>query len=301
VHPSPSPPRSLVLAAYAAVYIIWGSTYLAIVYAVETLPPFIMAGIRFSVAGAIIYAWARWRGKPAATKREWWNTTKVSALLIVGGTSTVAWGEQWVPSGITALLLATVPLWMILMEWIGPDRIKPNVWALVGVALGLVGIGILIGPDLFAGSGEFHFWGTMVILASALIWVIGSLYTRHVQLPESAAVSNGIEMLAGGALSILIGLVLGEHHELHLERITTVSVLALVYLTIFGAIIAFSAYMWLLRVSSPSRVATHAYVNPVVAVLLGWLIAGEPFTPRVAMATVIIVGAVALITSMSRD
>jgi drug/metabolite transporter (DMT)-like permease len=300
-HSESHPSRSLVLAAYGAIYIIWGSTYLAIMYAVDTLPPFFMAGIRFCVAGAVIYAWTRWRGLEAPTRTEWWNATKVSLLLIVGGTSTVAWGEQWVPSGIAALLLATVPLWMILAEWVGPDRIRPSAWALVGVFLGLVGIAVLIGPELIAESEEIHFWGTIVILASAVVWVIGSLYARHVRLPASSAVSNGIEMFAGGTASILIGFLLGEHHQLHLERISTESIIALVYLITFGAIIAFSAYMWLLRVSSPSRVATHAYVNPVVAVLLGWVIANESVTPRTGIAMLIIVGAVVLITSTSRD
>ncbi len=302
MHTSAPPANRLqVLAAYAAVYVIWGSTYLAIRYAIETMPPFMMAGVRFITAGLLLYTWARWRNVSAPTKQEWWNASKVSVFIIVGGTSLVAWAEQWVPSGIAALILAVVPLCMILMEWVGPERIRPSVWALVGVAVGLIGIAILIGPSLITEQSDLHIGGTIALLISALLWTFGSLYSRRVQLPASATISNGIEMIAGGAISILIGLALGEHHNMHLERISGVSLLALAYLTIMGAVIAFSAYMWLLRVSSPSRVATHAYVNPVVAVALGWAIAGETVSSRTIVAMAVIVGAVILITSTSRD
>jgi drug/metabolite transporter (DMT)-like permease len=294
------PPRSRVLAAFAAVYVIWGSTYLAIRYAVETLPPFSMTGVRFLVAGALLYGWARLRGAARPVLSHWRSAAIVGGLLLVGGTGTVAWAEQRVASGIAALLGATVPLWIVLMNWATPGEARPSGRLMGGVALGLAGLAILIGPDSAAGQSGVQMLDTAVLLAATLSWAAGSLYSRHAARPASMPLGMGMEMLAGGALCIVAGLLAGEEWAIDPGAVSRSSLLALAYLIVFGSLIGFTSYLWLLRVSTPARVSTHAYVNPVVAVLLGWALAGEPLTGGTLLAAAVIVGAVVLITSGQR-
>ncbi len=302
---SATPNRLMIAAAFAAIYIIWGSTYLAIKYAIETVPPFFMTAVRFAIAGGALYLWSVVRPPrdtvaPAApahpASRIWRDAFIVGALLILGGTALVGWAELFVPSGITSLILASTPLWMALCEGISARR-APTPRVIAGLLVGLAGLGILIGPTLFSPGPQASLLGVGALLLASLAWTVGALYSRHAALPRSPARATGIQMIAGGALSLVVGFVVGEHHELTLAAITPTSLFAIGYLIVFGALIGFSAYLWLMRVSTPSRVATHAYVNPVVAVLLGWLMLGETVTMWTAIAMAVIVAAVVLIVS----
>jgi drug/metabolite transporter (DMT)-like permease len=296
--PTAAPARAHVLAAYAAVYVVWGSTYLAIRFAIETLPPFLMAGVRFLVAGAILFAFARLRGAPAPSRSNWMATAVVGAFLLLGGNGGVVWAEQRVPSSIAALLVATLPLWMALLEWVGPERRRPTGRAALGILIGLAGVAVLIGPEaIVGGAGNVDPVGSLVLVLASLAWAVGSLHSRHAPMPRSPQLGSGMQMLAGGGLLVVFGLLVGEADGVVLARFSATSLLALLYLITFGSLIGFSAYVWLLRVEPPTRVATYAYVNPVVAVALGWLFADEVMTPQTMLAAAIIVGAVALIVS----
>lgn len=287
----PSPTR--LLAAFAAVYVIWGSTYLAIVYAIETLPPFLMAGVRFLVAGGTLYLWARLRGAPRPLRIHWRSALIIGGLLLLFGNGLVVWAEQYVTSGQAALLVSTVPIWTVLLEWLRPGGERPSLPVLAGVTMGFVGLILLIDPG---DGGPLHLGGVLALLWASIAWTIGSLYARRAPLPDSAVLTNGIEMLAGGGLLLLVGLLRGEWRGLELAAISTQSMLALLYLIVFGSLIAFSAYIYILTHATPTRASTYAYVNPVVAVILGWLIAAEPLTPKMVLATTIIVSSVALLT-----
>lgn len=291
------PPRAQLLAAYAIVYVVWGSTYLAIHYAIETLPPFLMGAVRFLVAGALLAGWARLRGAPGPTAAQWRAAAVIGGFLLFGGNGAVIWAEARVPSGIAALLVAILPLWMVILERIGPERRRPTPRAVAGVAMGVVGMVVLIGPGAIVGDGNVHPVGALVLLLGSLSWAIGSLYSRRATLPASQPMSSGAQMLAGGALLGVLGLATGESPAGFAEGVSTASLVSLLYLIVFGSLVAFSAFAWLLRVEPPSRVATYAYVNPVVAVLLGWAVAGEPLTLQTMLAAGIIVGAVAMIVS----
>jgi drug/metabolite transporter (DMT)-like permease len=308
VAPAAAPPRPLVIAAFAAIYLIWGSTYLAIKYAIETVPPFLMTGARFLVAGGILYAWSVFRARslggravPAQavglTRRQWRDAFIVGALLIVGGTALVGWAELSVASGITSLILATTPLWMVIMESAVELRRLPSPRVLAGVSVGIGGLAVLIWPSVVAPGSGLDVLGIAWLVVAALAWSAGAMYSRRAALPASPARVSGMQMIAGAILSVLCGLALGEHRQLSVAAITPASMLAVGYLVIAGALVGFSAYLWLMRVSTPSRVATHAYVNPVVAVVLGWAILGEPVTARTLVALAVIVVAVVLIVS----
>jgi len=296
-HSPVKPPRWRVVTAFAAVYLIWGSTYLAIRIAVETMPPFLMAGVRFLIAGAILYVWTRWRGTPSPTPSHWRAATIVGGLLLLGGNGGVVWAAQHVPSGLTALLIATVPLWMALLNWLRPGGGKPSNGAIAGLLLGFIGIMLLIGPDKLVSGQQVDSLGAVVLIIAALSWAAGSLYSRQAQLPASPLLATAMEMLAGGALLLIAGLLFGEWTRFELSAPSLRSWLALSYLIFFGALIGFTAYIWLLRVTTPAQASTYAYVNPVVAIFLGWAIAGEPLTGRTLLAAAIIVAAVVVITT----
>jgi drug/metabolite transporter (DMT)-like permease len=301
-------PRALVLAAFAAIYLIWGSTYLAIKYAVETVPPFFMTGVRFLIAGSVLYAWsivrAR-RGGPDAEARQpveislrrWRDAFIVGALLIVGGTALVGWAELSVPSGITSLILATTPLWMVMMESAIEAKRAPTPRVIAGVVVGIAGLGVLVGPSLFAGDGDLSLLGVASLALAALTWSAGAMFSRRAAVPASPMRATAMQMVAGALLSVLVGFAIGEHRKVSLDAISPASMIAVGYLVLAGALVGFTAYLWLMRVSTPSRVATHAYVNPVVAVVLGWAILGESITARTGVAMAIIVLGVVLIVS----
>ena len=298
---SAPPSRARILAAFAAIYVIWGSTYLAIAIAIQTAPPFLMAGVRFLVAGLLLYAWMRARGEPRPTLPHWRSAAIVGGLLLLGGNGAVVWAEQRVPSGIAALLVATLPVWLVLLDWARPKGVRPSGLVFGGLALGLVGVGVLVGPATLAGGARIDVIGALVLMVGSICWAVGSLYSRQAPLPKSSALGMAIQMLAGGGLLVLAGTLAGEWGELDVGAISAASAGAILYLIVFGSLIGFTAYMWLLRVVPPARVATYAYVNPVVAVLLGWLVLAEPISARTMIAAAIIVGAVALIVSARSD
>ncbi|HSJ26394.1 MAG TPA: EamA family transporter [Longimicrobiales bacterium] len=289
--------RAKIIAAFAAVYIIWGSTYLGILFAIETLPPFLMAGTRFVVAGALLFAWA-WRRREAdPTAAQWRTAAIIGGLLLLGGNGAVSWAEQYVPSGIAALLIAVTPLWMVLLDWLWHGARRPDVRIVMGLVLGFTGIALLVGPAEIMGAGSVHLVGALVVLAGSLSWSIGSIHSRRTASPAGGMLGVGMQMLCGGGLLLLLGTVTGEWARLDLAAVSLRSALAVVYLALFGSIVGYTAYMWLLQVVSAARVATYAYVNPVVAVLLGWGLAGEALTMRMGVAAAVIVAGVALITS----
>jgi drug/metabolite transporter (DMT)-like permease len=292
--------RARVAAAFAAVYLVWGSTYLAILFALETLPPFLMAGTRFVVAGTAMYLWVRARGAPRPTAANWRATAVVGAFLLLGGNGGVVWAEQRVASGLTALLVATVPLWMVLLEWRGGGaRPTGRVWA--GIVVGFAGLGILVGPAELLGGGAADPAGAAVLVLASILWAAGSVYSRRAPLPESPLLGTGMEMLAGGALLLAAGTLAGEWGRVELAAVSARSALALLYLILFGSLVGFTAYVWLLRHVEVAKVSTYAYVNPVVAVLLGWALAGEALTARTGAAAAVIVAAVAVITGARRQ
>ena len=290
-----APSRALVLTAFATVYVVWGSTYLAIRYAVATIPPFVMAGARFLLAGIMLIAWSKWRDGARATASNWKAAAIAGALLLAGGNGAVVWAEQRVPSGLTALLVAAVPLWMVLAEWLRPRGKRPTAGVVIGIAVGIAGIFLLIGPGSLGGE-RVDPAGAAALVLGSLSWAIGSLYSREADLPANPIFATGMEMFAGGAVLWLGALIAGEWHHLDLARATPASVGGFFYLVVFGSLIGFTAYAWLLRVSTPAKVSTYAFVNPVIAVLLGWAIAHEPVGPRTIVAAAVIIGAVALIT-----
>jgi drug/metabolite transporter (DMT)-like permease len=280
--------------AFAAVYVLWGSTYLAIRFGVETLPPFLMAGTRHLAAGLLLYAWMRARGAPRPELRHWKTAAGIGGLMLLGGNGLVTWAELRVPSGLAALIVASVPIWMAVLEGI-EKRARPGAAVIGGLLLGLGGIALLVIPGRFAGNGHVDPIGALALLTASLCWSTGSLYARRAQMPASTLTATAMEMIAGGGLLWVAGLLLGEGARLDLAAVSLRSLLSLGYLIVFGSLIGFTAYVWLLKVTTAARVSTYAYVNPIVAVLLGALFAGETVTLRIALAALVIVGAVALI------
>jgi drug/metabolite transporter (DMT)-like permease len=282
--------------AIISVYIVWGSTYLAIRFAVQTMPPFLMAGVRFLISGSLLYLIRRTWGDPKPTCQEWRSASIIGIFLLVGGNGGVVWAEQWVVSGVAALLVATAPLWMILIDTIHPRGRKSGSKVILGVILGFAGIFILIHPFQSMRQGDIHLIGALVLILASLFWSIGSLYSRQAKLPSSPLLGTGMEMLAGGGGLLLLGILSGEMRQLNWGAISNESWLGLIYLIVFGSWIGFTAYTWLLRTAPTPLVSTYAYVNPIVAVFLGYLIAEEPLTLQILIATVLVVGSVALIT-----
>jgi len=280
-----------------SVYIIWGSTYLAIRFAIETIPPFLMAGVRFLIAGGILFGIRRCCGDAAPSYSEWRSAAIIGIFLLVGGNGGVVWAEQKVASGIAALLVGTAPLWMVLMDELHPAGRKPNRWAVFGLIFGFIGIIVLIGPPQISGLGvKVDLLGALVLILASLSWAIGSLYSRQALLPISPTLGTAMEMLTGGVGLLLLGILTGEFRQLNLPTLSGRSLIAFAYLIVFGSWIGFTAYTWLLRAAPTPLVSTYAYVNPVVAILLGHLLASEPLTPSTIIAAVIVVGSVASIT-----
>jgi drug/metabolite transporter (DMT)-like permease len=293
--------RARLIAAFAAVYLVWGSTYLAIRFAVETLPPLLMAGARFAIAGGILLLWSRLHSRDGAPTRLDWRTGVVSGgLLLVGGNGGVVWAEQRVPSGITALLVAVVPVWMVLLDWMRPQGRRPHALVFIGLALGLGGLALLVGPGASAGSGKADVTGALVLVLASLAWAAGSLYTQHAPKASSGMNGAATQMVAGGGLLILAGAVSGELAHLDLAHATTRSLLGFLYLVSFGSLVGYTAYIYLLGHTTAAKASTYAYVNPVVAVLLGWALAHEAVTQRTIVAAAVILAGVAIIT-VARD
>jgi drug/metabolite transporter (DMT)-like permease len=280
--------------ALGAVYLIWGSTYLAIRFAIETIPPFLMAAARYLTAGALLYGWARLRGAPRPSRVHWRSAVVIGAFLLLGGNGGVVWAEQRVDSGLAALLVSTEPLWLVLLFWLGSGRKRLDPRIVAGLLLGFLGVALLVRPG--AGSSVDPLGAAVVVLA-ALSWAWGSLYGQRVPFPASPLVTTGMQMLGGGVLLLAASILTGEPAGFDLEAVSLRSLLALAYLTVFGAIVAFTAYVWLMRSAPPVLVSTYAYVNPVVAVILGWALADEPLTAGTLGAAAVILAGVALITT----
>ena len=303
--PTPAPADSeyraslpAIWSALIVVYLIWGSTYLAIRFAVQTTPPFLMAAVRFIVSGGFLYALRRFRGDPQPKTREWRSAAIIGSFLLLGGNGGVVWAEQFVTSSLAALLVATIPLWMVLIDAFRPAGHRPGLISLAGILIGFGGVGLLIGSAA-SGADTRSLVGAGVLVLASLSWTMGSLYGRNARLPASQLLATGMEMLAGGTALMLAAIVLGEWSSFELAAVSRRSALALVYLTVIGSI-AFVAYVWLLRVAPTPLVATYAYVNPLVAVLLGYFLAQEPMTLRTLLAAALIIGSVVLVSVPQR-
>jgi len=291
------PTTASLVAAFAAIYLIWGSTYLAIRYAVETFPPLLMMGVRHVSAGALLYGWARWRGTPRPKLRDWFHPVMIGTLLFLGGHGSLAWAETRVPSGIAALLVATLPMWIVVLARVNGTERKLSRNALAGLVLGFVGVAVLFGPDAWKHNGELNLIGSAAVLLGTFIWAAGTIWMRSVKMPDSPVISSAMQMFAGGVSLMIAATLSGETAHFHFTAVTGRSWLALGYLIVFGSIIAFTAYSWLHMVASPSRVSTYAYVNPVVAVLIGWFLANERVGVFTVIATVIILIGVGLVNA----
>jgi drug/metabolite transporter (DMT)-like permease len=294
-------PRKIqIVSAFAALYLIWGSTYLGILFAIQSIPPFLMAGARFLLAGLVMFAIARTQGPLRSTWAEWRTSLIVGACLLLGGNGGVTLSEKFIESGLASLIVATVPIYITLLGWLSgmTPRPAPIVW--VGLAGGFLGVAILLGPALrFSGSGRPAI-GMSILLLSSFIWSAGSLYSRTVKHAASPFLGAAQQMFCGGLLLMLVGSFVGEPRNFHPGNITALSLGAFAYLVLIGAIVGYTAYFWLLRHCDPAKVATYAYVNPIVAVLLGALFAHETVTLRTLLAAALIVGSVALIITVQQ-
>lgn len=287
-------PRPLqIIAAFAAIYFIWGSTYLFIRFAIESLPPFGFAGVRFFTSGALLYAFLRLRKAEQPTKRQWLNAFVVGCFLCVGGNAFVVWSEKSVDSGLVSLLVSATPLWMVLFDWLRPNGNRPNLRVVLSLLLGLAGLSLLLHPGV---SPNVDIGGCLLAICGSLCWSFGSIYSRNVELPKNPIMSTAAQMMCAGLVLGTISVFTGEPQHFHLGHITLKSALSVAYLILFGSIVAYSAYVWLIRIENPARVATYAYVNPVVALLLGWMFAGEHLSLSMLLPIGIILSSVVLVT-----
>ena len=289
--------RLRIALAFLSIYTIWGSTYLAIRFAVETLPPFLMAAVRFLIAGGVLYTWMRLRGAPRPTRANWKAAAIIGGLLLLGGNGGVTKAEQVIPSSLAAVLITIVPIWMALLELLRKDRIVPTLHVVLGLVLGFGGVVLLVGPGDLGGSGELNPLWAGVLIFAALSWAIGSVYSRNAPLPKTPLLGSGMEMLAGGALLLVASLISKEWAGFQPGNVSFLSLVSFIYLIVFGSVIGFSSYVWLLTKTTTARVSTYAYVNPVVAVFLGYFLAAEQLTLRTLLASSVIVIAVVVITT----
>ena len=297
----------VLIAAFAAVYVFWGSTYLAIKYSVETLPPFLMAGSRFALAGVILFAVGRLsRDYERPTFEHWKTAFVVGTFLLLGGNGGVVIASSYISSSMSALLVATEPLWIVLLSWLWLGRGRPNWKVGLGLLIGFLGVWLLISgktpTGVAAAAGGAGQWiGIVAVMGGALSWAIGSIYGLKATTPKSSALTAGMQMLAGSLSLSIVGLLRGEHTTFNAADVSSTSVYALFYLIIFGSLIGFTAYSWLLKNAQPAMVSTYAYVNPVIAVILGWSIAGESLTAQMLIGAFIIVASVMLITATKAE
>jgi drug/metabolite transporter (DMT)-like permease len=298
---SPTKPSVLkLILAFACIYFIWGSTYVAIRYAILTLPGFLMAATRFMIAGAVLCAVAYWQGARLNGPIAWRNAFATGFILLLLGHGSVVLAIHWVPSGLAALLLCTTPIWVALLEWALPGGKRPGGRVSTGILLGFLGIVMLVGVgDL--RNDEVDLLGAGILLLSSVAWAAGTIYARRVQVSSSPFMVSGMQMLTGGLWLFCASILNGDLSRLHADSISVQSVLAFGYLTFFGSLVAFTAYSWLVKVTSPARAVTSSYVNPVVAVLLGHAVAGEALSYRMMLAMLTIVLGVIVITSSQTE
>ncbi|MEW5939549.1 MAG: EamA family transporter [Chloroflexota bacterium] len=287
--------KTKIWVALLALYVVWGSTYLAIRFAVETIPPFLSAGIRFLVSGIILLVWQRAAGQPMPTRKQWISTAIIGNLLLLGGNGLVAWAEQTIPSGIAALMIGSIPMFLVVAEAFRPGGAKPHGWTILGLLTGFSGIFLLVGPDELTGGARLDPLGIGALFFACMFWAVGSVYSKHADLPKSSLMSTGAQMLTGSAGLFLVSLVSGETRGWEIASASTQSLGGLIYLILVGSLVGFVSYGWLLQNAPISLVATYAYVNPIVAILLGNWLAAEPLEPRIWIAAAIIVGSVMFI------
>ena len=295
-HSSSHPSRTLLFLGFAVIYIVWGSTYLAIRVVVESMPPFLSAAARFLVAGFAMMAFLVWRGMPLPTKAQWKIAAIIGVLLTVGGNGLVVWAEQSISSGLAALLVALTPMWFALLEWLRPGGNRPDRKTVLGIVVGFAGVILLVSGRSEADSHGGSLWAALAVVAAAISWSAGSLVSKHAGASGSPWMNAAAQMICGGTGLLLVALCFGEPIHTDWSRITTSSMVALVYLVVMGSWLGFSVYVWLLRVSTPSLVSTYAYVNPVIAVFLGWLILDERLSPRMLAGALVVVAGVVAIT-----
>jgi drug/metabolite transporter (DMT)-like permease len=291
------PPRGLILAAFATVYVVWGSTYLGMRVAIETIPPFLMAGCRFLIAGGLLLAVLRLRGAAWPEARQWRNAAIGGFLLLVTGNGLVVWAEQTVPSGLASLLVAVAPAWFALIDWFRPGGRRPSLRTVAGILVGFAGVTMLVWrPGAPSSISDPSAWGIVALIVASISWAGGSIFAKHSTPAGSPWMSAALQMLCGGAMLALLSVPTGEYHRVEWSRISGRSVAAMAYLIVFGSWIGYSAYVWLLKVCKPAHVATYAYVNPVIAIFLGNLLLGEPLSARVFAAAAVILAGVVIIT-----
>lgn len=296
---SNNPSRWLIIAAFATIYIIWGSTYLGIKYAIETLPPFLMSGFRFIIAGAILYGWAFFQKAPKPQRIHWKNAWIIGTLLILCGNGIVVWAEHFIDSSTAALLITLEPIWVVLLLWLLAGQ-KPS-WVIVtGAMVGLSGMLLLTGSLSVTGFQKVDIRGIIGISFATLAWAVGSLYSLKAKIPASYVQATAMQMLTGGLLLLVAGTFTGEWSLTHFENFSQNSILAFLYLTIIGSLVGYTAYSFLLKHAHPSHVSTYAYINPLIAIYLGWALAGERITLQTIIASCLLIGAVVIISSSSK-
>ena len=292
----PSPPRAATVLAFAVLYIVWGSTYLAIRVSVATMPPFGMAAVRFLIAGGLLLGFLLARGGPRPTGRQWVINTVIGAFLLLGGNGLVVWAEQFIASSVVALLLGATPLFFVLTEWAWPGGSRPQASTFAVLLLGFAGVAWLAAPWEGEANGGYPPIAMLALLGACIFWSIGSIYSRHAKHGADPFTASALQMIGGGAVIGVVALLHGDFARVDLAAITTRSWVAFVYLIFIGSLAGFSAFVWLMKHCPPAKVATYAYVNPVVAVFLGWLMLDEPVTSRTLAASAVILTAVAIIT-----
>lgn len=292
--PDSNAPVILLWSALTAVYLVWGSTYLAIRFAVETIPPFLSAAARFIVSGFFLYLWRRLAGDPAPGRLDWRNTAVIGILLLVGGNGAVVWAARYIPSSLIALLVTTSPLWMLMLDFVRPGGNKPGTNGLLGILLGFCGAILLIGWSANA-EGENSLVGAIVVIVGSALWAAGSIFGKAAKLPASPLIVTGMEMLVGGSALLLIAFMIGELNQFNFSAVSMRSAWAWTYLTVISPI-AFISYAWLLRNAPIPLVATYSYVNPLVAILLGYFLGNEVLSLRVLTAAALIIGSVVLVS-----
>ena len=287
----------MVWLALITVYIVWGSTYFAIALVVQSMPPLLTAGFRFLLAGLILAAYLalRDRASLAVTRRQLVGSATVGVLLLAGGNGLVSLGERTVPSGLAALIIASIPLWIVILRLVAGDHVRGDI--ILGVSIGIVGVAILVVPSGVSGQADPA--GLAMLIGAALLWATGTFISTRVEMPRGAFASTAYQMMAAGVVLLIAGPLLGEHRDLDFAKFTVASLAGFAYLIVFGSLIAFSAYTWLLQNASVSLVSTYAYVNPVVAVFLGTLFLAEPITPTMLAGAALILAAVAFIVRRS--
>ncbi|GAB4417681.1 MAG: drug/metabolite exporter YedA [Anaerolineales bacterium] len=288
--------------ALLSLYIVWGSTYLAIRFTVETIPPFLSAGVRFLISGLILFIWRWAAGDALPTKRQWRSTAIVGVFLLLGGNGLVSFAEKSVPSGVAALIIGSMPLWLVGIEALRPGGAKPNGLAILGLLIGFGGIFLLVGPNELTSDGHaLDKLGAGALLMAAFLWSVGSIYSRGADMPDSALMATGAEMLTGSLAIFVVSGLVGEWRHFSLAQVSLNSWMGLIYLITIGSLIGFVSYIWLLKNAPISLVATYAYVNPLVAVLLGAWLADEVINARILIAGTVIIGAVILINQTKSE